>query len=574
MEQTRLLGLIEKSKAGDRQAQEELVVATQDKVYYHCKKMLKNEQDALDATQDVLITMLTSLDKLKAPAAFFGWVNGITANRCKHLLTQGITEWQIPEDEEGHSLLDTLETLDEASAPHKVLDNVETQRLMLGIIDDLPPVQRMTVLFYYYDEMSVGEIAEAMDVSRGTVMSRLNYARKSIKTGVEKLEKQGTKLYGLSPLPLLLFFLRWEAAQGGLTAAQSAPFTATALSGGAGAAGAGVATETATTAGTATAVTIGTTAAKAGSGLGAKIAIGMVATALVGGAAVGGMTVVRQMKETIPVWAEWEETQPAEEQRGADLGVEAQIIEAPLPESVIYYGDNPCHMTPEQAMAYAEIIRDEMARFERECKQYEGPYDFSSYTPQSFATLFDLGGGEPALFFAGGGEPQASDYYAFNSIPSNATAWEEVWTVGIWSYRDGERRELPLNSWALPVLYCGSHIYADETNGGYKGAVYSLGNGVLPLVPANTAEASYLEDAFLDTEWFEIDGQPVDRATFEQWREGYTSSSLMGLYQADLGAGYIQGMADAKTVADALDAYARSVLVDKSDNETIARNGG
>lgn len=246
MEQTRLLELIEKSREGDRQAQEELVVATQDRVYYHCKKMLKNEQDALDATQDVLIAMLTGLDKLKVPAAFFGWVNGITANRCKHLLTQGVTEWQIPEDEEGHGLLETLETLDEASVPHEVLDNAETRRLMLGIIDDLPPAQRMTVLFYYYDEMSVGEIAEAMGVSRGTAMSRLNYARKSIKTGVEKLEKQGTKLYGLSPLPLLLLFLRREAAQGGLTAAQGARITVAALSGGAGAAtgaaGAGVVT--------------------------------------------------------------------------------------------------------------------------------------------------------------------------------------------------------------------------------------------------------------------------------------------------------------------------------------------
>ena len=55
--------------AGDRTSQEQLVLLAQKRVYYHCKKMLKQE-DALDATQEILITMLTKLDTLKEPAAF------------------------------------------------------------------------------------------------------------------------------------------------------------------------------------------------------------------------------------------------------------------------------------------------------------------------------------------------------------------------------------------------------------------------------------------------------------------------------------------------------------------------
>lgn len=53
----------------------------------------------------MLITMLTSLEKLREPAAFWGWVNSITANRCKNLLTREPKEWHIPEDEEGSSTL-------------------------------------------------------------------------------------------------------------------------------------------------------------------------------------------------------------------------------------------------------------------------------------------------------------------------------------------------------------------------------------------------------------------------------------------------------------------------------------
>ena len=61
MEKSEAVSLIPRCVAGDGEAREALVVLTQDRVYYHCKKMLKNEEDALDATQEVLISMLTKL---------------------------------------------------------------------------------------------------------------------------------------------------------------------------------------------------------------------------------------------------------------------------------------------------------------------------------------------------------------------------------------------------------------------------------------------------------------------------------------------------------------------------------
>ena len=139
LEQAELLDLIRRSRQGDPEAQEALILAAQNKIYYHCKKILKHEEDAQDATQDVLIVMITSLDKLKEPAAFWGWVNGITANRCRHLLSSPHKEWQIPEDEEGNSMLDSMENLDEQLVPEKALDNEETRRMILGLVDDLPP---------------------------------------------------------------------------------------------------------------------------------------------------------------------------------------------------------------------------------------------------------------------------------------------------------------------------------------------------------------------------------------------------------------------------------------------------
>ena len=184
MEQEKLLELIRRSRERDLDAQEELVRTAQSRVYYHCKKMLKHEETAWDASRDVLLAMITSLDQLQEPAAFWGWVDGITADRCKHLLSTSHKERQLPEDEEGSALLESVEDLEETLAPDKGLDNEETRRMILGLVDALPPEQQMTVLFYYYDEMTVKQIAEAMDTSEGTVKSRLNDARRSIEESI------------------------------------------------------------------------------------------------------------------------------------------------------------------------------------------------------------------------------------------------------------------------------------------------------------------------------------------------------------------------------------------------------
>ena len=279
MEQEKLLELIRRSREQDPDAQEELVRAAQNRVYYHCKKMLKHEEDARDAAQDVLLTMITNLDKLKEPAAFWGWVNGITANRCRHLLTAPHREWQIPEDEEGNSMLEHVEDLDETLVPDKALDNEETRRMILGLVDDLPPEQRMSVLFYYYDEMSVKQIAEAMDTSEGTVKSRLNYARKSIKAGVEEYERKGIKLYSVSPFLLLAYFLRQEAAGLLLDPAAAAAMAGQVLSQAGSAAGA---------AGAAAAESAAGTVAESAVGTAAESAAGTSSAAAAGASSAGG----------------------------------------------------------------------------------------------------------------------------------------------------------------------------------------------------------------------------------------------------------------------------------------------
>jgi len=224
MGQEELEKLIEQSRAGDRQAQEQLVLAVQDQVYYHCRKMLKNPDDAQDATQDILMAMLKGLDSLQKPGAFRGWLSRITSNTCcRRLSRDRMLLW---EDESAP--LDTYENLDDQVVPDKALDNEEVRRMVVELVESLPEAQRLSVLFYYYDEMSVKEIAEAMDTSENTVKSRLYYAREAIRKGVSRYTAQGLQLYGLTPVPFLRYFLQKEAAEATAVLAGKAALAASA----------------------------------------------------------------------------------------------------------------------------------------------------------------------------------------------------------------------------------------------------------------------------------------------------------------------------------------------------------
>lgn len=217
MDKQDLTTLVRLAQKGERDALEAVLEEIQRPVYYQCKKILQNEPDALDATQEILLSVVEKLDTLRQPDAFRGWVNRMTVNRCKNLLTRGGRELQFAEDEEGNSVLEDIEDLDEQAVPDKSLDNAETRRMVTDLVDALPPEQRLCVLMYYYNEMSVREIAETLSIPENTVKSRLNYARRSLKKGVLDYERQGIKLYSFSPLPFLLYFLCRDAESGGLS---------------------------------------------------------------------------------------------------------------------------------------------------------------------------------------------------------------------------------------------------------------------------------------------------------------------------------------------------------------------
>ena len=296
MEQEKLIALVKKAQCGDSAAMERLLTHAHTAVSYQCRKFMNTPEDAEDMTQEVLLVIYQKLDTLEDPAAFNGWVKRIAATRCMNAVSRNHVELQFAEDEDGNSFLDTIEELDKQKIPDAAMDDAETARMVVELIDALPEAQRICTYLYYYDELSIKEIAELTAATENTVKSRLNYARKAIKEGVLDHEKKGIKLYGLSPLPFLLYYLRL-LAQAEANEAAAASCAASVMA--ANTAAAGAATAAASTTGAATAA--GNVTGHAVGLLSKKLIAGIVAGVVaLGGSAFAAVQLINQFADHVP----------------------------------------------------------------------------------------------------------------------------------------------------------------------------------------------------------------------------------------------------------------------------------
>ena len=203
-------GMISKAAAGDQDAISALYNLTYSGVYKTVRSMIADEDTALDVVQDSYIKGFQSLTQLDEPENFRAWMKRIAINKAKdHLKKKKPVLFTEMANEDGEEIDFRDDRPDHC--PEAVMDRKETARLMQEILATLSEEQRLVIGMFYYEEMSVREIAETLGCSENTVKSRLNYGRKKVEVKVRELEKKGTKLYSLAPLPFLLWLFRLDA---------------------------------------------------------------------------------------------------------------------------------------------------------------------------------------------------------------------------------------------------------------------------------------------------------------------------------------------------------------------------
>lgn len=258
----KLTELVIKAQAGDQDALNDLIGACYEDLYFFAYQTVKDPDTASDIIQDSCISIITNLSKLQSPEAFSVWARNITYNHCA-MHFRKTKEVQPLETEDGESILDSLPDESEGSLPEQVVEDKEFQKTMQDMLDSLPGEQRSAMMLYYYERLSVKQIAEVFETSEGTIKSRLNYGRKAMKSKVEEYEKKnGVRLHS-SLLPLLLLWLFQNKKE-------SMPKIAIPILAGAAAASAGIAGATT-------------------GGLVIKIVAGVVAAMIAVSAAIGGV---------------------------------------------------------------------------------------------------------------------------------------------------------------------------------------------------------------------------------------------------------------------------------------------
>ena len=183
-EETEESEIVRRAQQGDRDAFRELVERYQRKVYSICYGMLKNNDDALDVSQEVFVKVFRYLEKFNHESSFYTWLYRITVNVCIDHIRKNSRVRKVeyddrishdPGDVEGgeHILPSTL-----GLNPDKVYGRKELREKMLEALETLSEKHRTILILREVEGLSYEEMAEVLNISKGTVMSRLFHARR------------------------------------------------------------------------------------------------------------------------------------------------------------------------------------------------------------------------------------------------------------------------------------------------------------------------------------------------------------------------------------------------------------
>ena len=204
---------IEKVKQHDDSASEALYRFTFPIAQKQVALFVHNRQDQEDLLQTIFIKIFEQLHTLKEPEKYPGWAKMIARNTCmdygRHLkLENNLIQWKTTvsdEEEEGMDQL-AVPTYSREFNPEAHIDAETTKELIDQILDGLSDKQQMVILLWM-KQYKESEIAKELDMPIGSVRTNCRRGKAAIEKKVIELEKQGTKLYSMSPIVFFLWLL-------------------------------------------------------------------------------------------------------------------------------------------------------------------------------------------------------------------------------------------------------------------------------------------------------------------------------------------------------------------------------
>jgi RNA polymerase sigma-70 factor (ECF subfamily) len=179
------------AKAGDRAAFGRLVEHHRERLYYAALGLVRNHEDARDLSQEAFVKVFKSLDRFDLRRPFYPWLYRILRNLCLDYLERHGPQRRISFDAlvEDHNIQFREEQRHGRRDTGDARDAIQRQQMAAHLrtaIDELKPEFREIILMKHFQDMAYKEIAEALDIPEGTVMSRLFHARKALARLMEK----------------------------------------------------------------------------------------------------------------------------------------------------------------------------------------------------------------------------------------------------------------------------------------------------------------------------------------------------------------------------------------------------
>lgn len=204
MDQEHINQLVRNAQKGDKDAFHDLHQVFWRQIRYFIWKTLKNESEVEDVLQETFIEAYRHLSQLKDPSVFRPWLYKIALYQCNRVFRR--KRPLIFSDME-ESVVAAIPDETAEFLPLSVLENKEAGALILKLVEQLPDEQRMTLTLFYFQQMTIVEIARIMDCPENTVKSRMRYAKRTLRTQIEKEQQKGTLLYSAALLLLALLIL-------------------------------------------------------------------------------------------------------------------------------------------------------------------------------------------------------------------------------------------------------------------------------------------------------------------------------------------------------------------------------
>jgi RNA polymerase sigma-70 factor (ECF subfamily) len=180
--------LIDRFKKGETSVFEQLVLKYQDRIYNLCCHMIASVHDAEDAAQDTFIKAYQNLNNFRPEASFYTWLYRIAVNTCIDYKKRPFLESIFKISDEGKEF--TLEQASCEPSPEELYESKQLKLILHKSLEKLSLKLRTVILLREIEGLSYEEIAYILDVSMGTVKSRISRGREELRESMRKIREQ------------------------------------------------------------------------------------------------------------------------------------------------------------------------------------------------------------------------------------------------------------------------------------------------------------------------------------------------------------------------------------------------